>query len=150
MFKGAVLVSREKIKKFLDIWDENYSHYENKLEEARSWAIKYKDDYYSSLSSFKKLWHGKIKDGYALRWSAGKKLGCRYCEFDLPYGILQDLGYLPSAERWRIMWWNGSEHKQIKNLYKCGEPVYLNADQAGLVNSILDMKSLKDLLKEEK
>lgn len=150
MFKGAVLVSREKIKKFLEVWDENYSHYESKLKEARSWAIKYKDDYYDNLSSFKKLWHGKIRDGYALRWSAGKKLDCRYCEFDMVYDILQDLGYLPSARRWGIMCWGVTEYNQIKNLYKCGEPVYLNADQARVVNSILEMKSLQDLLKEEK
>ena len=152
-FEGAVQVDRERIKKFLEAWEENSDWYDNRMKEVEEEARKFLEDWWNNKSWLGKWWHKNYQDYSTVRlWLRYEKgvYPARSLFYSNYIDDLIKIQELPELNRWENMltWRRREEYKDIKRLYKCGEPVYLNPSQAGLVNEFLEMKSLKEVLVE--
>ena len=155
-FEGAVQVDRERIKQFLDIWEENSDWYDNRIDEITNTATKLLNEWWSEKSWLGKWWYSEYKEVChigVLKWWLKYEKGVRrtgtFSSFFNNRHLtchLLELNELPPKNRWWDLTLRRSDHDNIEDLYKCGEPVYLNPSQAGLVNEFLEMKSLKEVL----
>ena len=159
-FEGAVQADRERIKQFLEVWEENSDWYDNRIEEITNTATKLLNKWWDEKSWLGKWWYGECKElchlGVLKWWLKYEKnvsgLGTMSSFLNNNHLIfyLEELNELPCRARWWTLTLNRSDYRNIENVYKCGEPVYLNPSQAELVNEFLEMDSLEEVLVPEK
>lgn len=155
-FEGAVQVDRERIKKFLDVWKENSQWYDNRMDEIINKATKHFNQWWDEKSWLGKWWWDEYKNVSGMKvllwWLKYEKdvRGTNSMFFSHNHLIycLIELNEIPSLSRWDYLVLNKSMHSNIKNMYECGEPVYLSPSQARLVNEFIEMDPLEDVLKE--
>lgn len=143
-FEGAVLVSNQRLRDFLEVWDKTVAQAIDAEEKALAWA----EIEYEKLSCWQK-WKspdsvviGKYKKLDAVFSSKGFYWGV----FDNLDYVLRGLGFLPDRSRYKRLYWDKELADQIYNMERCGEPVYLNPKQAGLVNEFLEMERTNESL----
>ena len=139
-FEGAVLVKNEKLREFLTVWDETQSQYDKALEKADSWA----KEEFSKLNRLQKWWYSYKGGSYQELLTMYRFKGNHSGMFTSLCSVLILLDFLPSKRRWIKLFWSNHHTEQIRNLEKCGEPVYLSSEQANLVNWFLEMKEFDD------
>ena len=61
-FEGAVQVDRERIKNFLEVWEENSNWYDNRIEEITNTATKLLNKWWDEKSWLGKWWYSEYKE----------------------------------------------------------------------------------------
>ena len=146
-FNGAVLVSNDKLGTFINVVTEHMQHYDEVSDKFYKDAQEWYESYWESKSFIGKILSSKETCPSAIARVYVKQKGFYWGMFDREWDILRKLGYLPNVSRWSMIHYEAVD--PILNLFLCGELVYLNADQAALVNSFLnDFKPLQELLEE--
>ena len=151
-FNGAVQVDKERIKQFLDVWKENKEYYDKVVEETTEEAAVEHKDWWEGLSWVGKLLYYKwreLEGTVLLKWKFEKIHRLYVGEyFDNTDYNLRFIGKLPYVLRWSYLVDDKELASDIFSMYKGGEYVWLNPEQAELVNTFLEMKPLTELLEE--
>lgn len=133
-FTGAVLVCNKKITNAI----ENYREIEKEWDDIWIPIVKGLIDEYKELSWWKKFWHdGSAFGVYDYQYVMCIKYGAKVNgKFDSVEKNLLNAGLI-TQEIYGIFetYFNSYDHSDtLEVLVKCGEPVYLNPQQASFVN----------------